>query len=160
MAANPPAECPSTGANGEPFVDPVLEFDHMLGVVGVGGDLYEGAEIPDLPDRFVFGMWTEGHQGANGRLYAALPAPEGMWSFEEIALVSDTAQREPAAEGGDAGDAGGDSGGAAGDDYMILPAPEGLSTAQEEGEEPVTGFCILAVEADSSGELYLLTTQS
>ena len=49
------ADCPTTGAAGEPLVDPVLEYAHKdVGVAVVGGYVYRGSAIAGLRDRYVF----------------------------------------------------------------------------------------------------------
>ena len=136
--AAPPETCDQTGPNGDTFINPVLEFDHTVGVVIVGGDLYEGTAMPDLNGRFIFGVWSEGNGEPNGRLFAAQPSDGGLWAYGE--LVFDGAEEGEADEASATEEAGASGGG--------------------EEEEAVTGFYILSVEADSTGELYILTTQS
>ena len=49
------ADCPTTGAAGEPLVDPVLEYAHKdVGVAVVGGYVYRGSAIAGLRDQYVF----------------------------------------------------------------------------------------------------------
>ncbi len=152
--ADPPETCAQTGANGEPLINPVIEFDHSLGVVAVGGALYEGSAIPDLSGQFIFGVWTEGHKEANGRLFAAQPAqPEGApWSFQELAFgnrdVSAASEQTGETAEGTEGEA------------QTGQAGEGGEYGSEAEDEQTSGFYLLSVEADANGELYILTTQS
>jgi len=78
--------CPTTGPDGEPLRDPVIEYPHsgegVTGVSVIGGHLYRGEGVPALSGRYVFGDLS-----ARGRLFAATPAEEGLWETEVIEVV-------------------------------------------------------------------------
>jgi glucose/arabinose dehydrogenase len=83
--SNPPATCPTTGANGKPLVGPVLEQSHNYGIAIVGGYVYRGAAVPALAGVYVFGEWGMGYT-PSGRLYAALPAGSD-WQWGELQVA-------------------------------------------------------------------------
>ncbi|PSQ46422.1 hypothetical protein BRD12_08350, partial [Halobacteriales archaeon SW_12_67_38] len=135
--ANPgkiPAECPESTPpsvrGGEPLRDPVIEYPHSrdgepIGVSVIGGYVYDGT-VDALGGRYVFGDYSQ--DGAQGALFAATPAEEGLWEFEQLTVAG----AEDGELGGylldigqdDAGElyaltAGGDLGGAA---HRIVPS--------------------------------------
>ena len=77
----PPSRCPDfapskTGEGVEPLIDPIAEFPHRykgtpVGVVAVGGHVYEGDAIPELRDTYVYGAFHATH--GEGRLLTAAP---------------------------------------------------------------------------------------
>jgi glucose/arabinose dehydrogenase len=71
-------ECPTTGPDGTPLVDPVIEYPHdggeVSGISVIGGHVYEGEAIPSLRGRYVFGDFR-----ARGRLFVATEG-EDEWT--------------------------------------------------------------------------------
>ena len=84
--AEPPATCPSTGATGEPLIDPVIEYGRLeiLGSTVVGGYVYRGTELPELEDAYVFGDYSRNRVEPDGTLFVARRAESGLWPIEEI----------------------------------------------------------------------------
>lgn len=109
--ATPPEECPlETPADvrdGEPLIDPVVEYpqvynDEPVGIVITGGHTYETDVIEDLEGKYIFGDWTQdqGRIQPRGRVFAAelsdVPAVseernehggrprEDLWEMEEV----------------------------------------------------------------------------
>ncbi|WP_235808234.1 PQQ-dependent sugar dehydrogenase [Methanoculleus horonobensis] len=78
----PPATCPANGSSGEPLIGPVIEGGRDLGVVFVGGRVYNGTALPELAGRYVFGYWSTGFDVANATLLAATPPAE--WNASAI----------------------------------------------------------------------------
>ncbi|MDN7013648.1 plastocyanin [Methanoculleus sp. FWC-SCC3] len=72
----PPATCPANGSSGDPLIGPVIEGGRDLGVVFVGGRVYNGTALPDLSGRYVFGYWSTGFDVANATLLVATPPAE------------------------------------------------------------------------------------
>ncbi|MEF8780096.1 MAG: PQQ-dependent sugar dehydrogenase [Haloferacaceae archaeon] len=70
--------CPGTTPDGEPLRDPVIEYPHgdadVSGVAVVGGHVYRGDAVSGLSGHYVFGDLN-----ADGRLFVAEPADEGLW---------------------------------------------------------------------------------
>ncbi len=91
----PPANCATTGALGEPFIDPVMEYIHPVactsdancavfglgcdeakgqcenegGISICGGYVYRGSECPSLVGKYVFGDFSSAFGSPGGRLY-------------------------------------------------------------------------------------------
>ena len=92
----PLASCPPAGENGDPLIDPVIEYTHTeIGIAVVGGFVYRGSAIPDLAGEYVFAdfsrEWTTDPPIGRGSLLAAEPAPgEGVWPWREL-LIGDGA---------------------------------------------------------------------
>jgi len=64
----PPAVCPTTGAGGEPLLDPIAEYDHTDGISVIGGFVYRGSAFPELQGKYVFGEFSRTFAPANGRI--------------------------------------------------------------------------------------------
>lgn len=86
---SPPETCAETGANGEPLIDPIIEYSHDdVGVVVVGGYVYRGAALPELAGYYIFGDYTSSFDaGPDGTLWWAEPAAEGgLWTIGELTI--------------------------------------------------------------------------
>ena len=76
------ASCPPAGENGDPLIDPALEYTHtQIGLAVVGGFVYRGTAIPALSGQYVFAdfsrEWTSDPPVGRGTLIAAEPAAGG-----------------------------------------------------------------------------------
>jgi glucose/arabinose dehydrogenase len=90
------ASCPATDSLGKPLVDPIIQLTNTANPSGggvatviVGGNVYRGTTFPQLQGRYVFGIFSQGGNGAagaNAKLYVGVPAASGLWSYEELAL--------------------------------------------------------------------------
>ena len=81
------SECPTVTPDGEPLRDPVIEYGRegpVSGIAVIGGSIYRGSAIPALQGHFVFGDWR-----AEGRLFLASEADEGLWPTELLSLAED-----------------------------------------------------------------------
>ncbi|HET6569361.1 MAG TPA: PQQ-dependent sugar dehydrogenase [Rhodothermales bacterium] len=106
-AENPftvPDSCPSVDDDGDPLIDPVIEFENSsgfpetgLGLVVIGGNVYRGTDIPALQGKYIFGAWSRGEtEGATeeeevhlpGRIFMADMTTEGMWPFSEMTIAN------------------------------------------------------------------------
>jgi glucose/arabinose dehydrogenase len=85
----PPAECATTGANGDELIDPIVEYSHDdVGVVVVGGYVYRGAAIPDFDGYYIFGDYTSSFEAPDGTLLWAEASDEGdAWEWGEVAIA-------------------------------------------------------------------------
>ena len=72
-----PDFAPKPGGEGvQPLIDPIVEFPHtykgeIVGVVAIGGYVYEGDAIPELQGKYVYGAFHATH--GSGRLLTAAP---------------------------------------------------------------------------------------
>jgi glucose/arabinose dehydrogenase len=86
--AEEPAGCPSHTLAGAQLRDPVIEYPHpgvesgatATGIAVVGGYRYRGP-IDEFDGRYVFADWR-----ADGRLFVADPAEEGLWPISTVPL--------------------------------------------------------------------------
>ncbi len=90
---NPPAECPDSDPDGNPLVDPVIEYMNAnqeggLGLVVIGGHVYRGAALPDLEGQYIFGDWSDDFAAGNGKLFVAAPAESGLWPMQPLTLTN------------------------------------------------------------------------
>ncbi|MCB8953540.1 MAG: PQQ-dependent sugar dehydrogenase [Ardenticatenales bacterium] len=74
----PLASCASTGATGEPLLDPIMAYDRSVGRSVIGGFVYRGQDVPALVGRYVFGDWEYDAQGRL-RLFTGVPTATGEW---------------------------------------------------------------------------------
>jgi glucose/arabinose dehydrogenase len=74
-------DCPTETPDGDSLVDPVLEYDHDVGIAVVGGHVYRGSDVPALQGRYVFGDWRQ-------RLFVADPRGDA-WTREDLAVAPD-----------------------------------------------------------------------
>jgi len=77
-----PANCTSTGYNGEPLIGPIVECGHDLGVVIVGGNVYNGSNMTAFRGKYFFGIFSSSAASANGSILVATP-PSG-WNISSL----------------------------------------------------------------------------
>jgi glucose/arabinose dehydrogenase len=87
--------CPTTGADGEPLIDPVVEYSHDdIGVAVVGGYRYHGSAIPGLRDQYVFadcsGDPNDDLGAPLGSLLVATPSDKdgATWEWRRLVVAS------------------------------------------------------------------------
>ncbi|SFS06266.1 Glucose/arabinose dehydrogenase, beta-propeller fold [Halomicrobium zhouii] len=75
--------CPDETPDGDPLVDPIVEYPHdgggVSGVSVTGGYLYDGDAIPSLQGTYVFADWQ-----ADGELFVARERSEGLWPVTAV----------------------------------------------------------------------------
>ena len=75
----PPGTVPTTGARGEPLIDPILQYRHpgakkdpeAFGISITGGYVYRGKALPELVGHYVFGDWSRNWGMPQGVVLAA-----------------------------------------------------------------------------------------
>ncbi|MBK8268218.1 MAG: PQQ-dependent sugar dehydrogenase [Planctomycetes bacterium] len=69
--STPPAICASTGALGEPLLEPVASYDHSNGdgISIIGGFVYRGTLFPALVGKYVFGDFSTSFGSPEAQLY-------------------------------------------------------------------------------------------
>nr|WP_227133605.1 PQQ-dependent sugar dehydrogenase [Halorubellus salinus] len=72
-------DCPTETPDGDPLVDPVLEYSHDVGIAVVGGHVYRGSDVPALDGKYVFADWRQ-------RLFLADPSGD-EWTREDLAVA-------------------------------------------------------------------------
>jgi glucose/arabinose dehydrogenase len=86
----PPAQCPDTGKNREPLIDPVIEYNHngkqgtITGSAVVGGYVYRGNSIPSLFGKYIFGDWSA---GLSGQVFVAQEKADKTWRVNAAAIA-------------------------------------------------------------------------
>ena len=74
-----------TGPDGEPLVDPIIEYPHeregTTGVSVIGRHVYAGENVPALQGRYVFADYI-----AEGELFAATEG-EDDWSLSAVPIA-------------------------------------------------------------------------
>jgi glucose/arabinose dehydrogenase len=83
--------CPDEDADGNPLIDPVIEFANSksassgLGNVSIGGYVYHGSTVSSLNGKYIFGVLTQDPEGMNGAMYAANRSGQN-WDYEKIEI--------------------------------------------------------------------------
>jgi hypothetical protein len=85
----PPGSCSTTGAGGEPLLDPVSAYTHVEGGLAiVGGYVYRGASYPDLVGRYVYGDFSADF-GPTGRIYYFDTTGPDAYVRQEFSIAPD-----------------------------------------------------------------------
>lgn len=89
----PPEVCPDSDPDGNPLIDPVIEYQNGnapggLGLAVVGGYVYRGQALPSFVGQYVFGDWSTSFSVGDGTLLVASPPGLGGdgWSFQELEI--------------------------------------------------------------------------
>jgi glucose/arabinose dehydrogenase len=87
-AETPPGTCPTEDEDGNPLIDPVIEFKNSknfsdgLGNVSVGGYVYQGS-ISSLNDKYIFGVLAQTPDAMDGAVFAANRSGT-TWNYEKL----------------------------------------------------------------------------
>lgn len=89
----PPAECPTRDPEGDPLIQPILEYGNAaqpggLGLSVIGGHVYRGDDLRGFYGSYLFGDWSRGFASPNGSLFVATPRHRGMWSMRELRVTT------------------------------------------------------------------------
>jgi len=81
------AEAPTETPDGDPLIDPVIEYPHsgdgaVTGVSVIGGYVYRGDAVADLAGTYVFGDYRPG-----GDLFLADPRESGRWPTRAVSTT-------------------------------------------------------------------------
>lgn len=89
-----PAEsCPSEDMDGNPLIDPVIEFENSknssngLGNVSIGGYVYTANTVSMLNGKYLFGVLTQDPDGMNGAIFSATMAGND-WDYEKLEIAN------------------------------------------------------------------------
>ena len=73
----------TSGVCPDGLIDPVIEYNHSVGISVTGGYVYRGSAIPELAGRYVFADY------AQGKLFASVDNGDGTYGFETLLDTSD-----------------------------------------------------------------------
>ncbi|HUN82229.1 MAG TPA: PQQ-dependent sugar dehydrogenase [Phycisphaerae bacterium] len=85
--------CSSTGADGEPLIDPIVAYPHQSadgsphGEAIIGGFVYRGSTISSLAGQYIFGDFTAGGLVADGQLFAGIENADGTWTPRTLPIA-------------------------------------------------------------------------
>ncbi len=83
----PPATCATTGAGGEPLIDPIIDYIHSEGgITVIGGFVYRGVCTSMLTGRYVFGDFSASFGTPGGRLYYLVEPTAGNYEIREFQI--------------------------------------------------------------------------
>lgn len=86
-------DCPTEDPEGDPLIDPILEFPNIkhpdggLGTTIVGGVVYRGDRLPAWDGRYIFGQWSRSFRSPEGGLFVATRSETNTWDFEAVQIV-------------------------------------------------------------------------
>ncbi|MCI0711292.1 MAG: PQQ-dependent sugar dehydrogenase [Chloroflexi bacterium] len=88
-----PLSCEQQDANGNAFQMPIMEYSHAVGLVVVGGYVYNGSALGgDFTRHYIFGDWSTSFMNPDGTLLIASAPPEGadesMWKVNELRVTN------------------------------------------------------------------------
>ncbi len=97
----PPKECPDVGREGEPLIDPIIEYTHAgdpfspHGISVIGGYIYRGSALPRLTGKLVFGDWSRPPFGGplDGSLFSAGRLEGGGWDLADVKNGNELSRR-------------------------------------------------------------------
>jgi glucose/arabinose dehydrogenase len=88
--------CPSEDSQGQPLIDPIIEFANSdnpqggLGAAMIGGVVYRGQMLPAWDGKYIFGQWSLSGRSPQGSLFVATrPTGDagGMWEFQPVQIT-------------------------------------------------------------------------
>jgi glucose/arabinose dehydrogenase len=86
-----PSTCPVEDVDGNPLIDPVIEFANSrttsngLGNVSIGGYVYQGDKLPFLSNQYLFGVLSQDPEGTNGAVFAAVRSGS-TWDYTKLSF--------------------------------------------------------------------------
>jgi glucose/arabinose dehydrogenase len=88
------AACPIKDSLGNQLIDPIIELPNAANPAGgiatviVAGHVYRGNAISSLAGKYIFGIYSQGGSGADGKLLVSSLGGSGLLTFSDIALKS------------------------------------------------------------------------
>jgi hypothetical protein len=87
---SPPDSCPTTGADGEPLVEPQFQYSHLdndgdvIRTSIIGGFVYRGMDLPALQGDYMFGDYSSGFEEPGDGTILAASQNGDSWSLREL----------------------------------------------------------------------------
>jgi len=167
----PPEECPSSAPDaapydGQPLIDPILEYPHSRGgeAVGIsvtGGNVYEGQAMSDFGGMYVFADWSRSFAEPQGRLFVGMEEGAGA-ATGNVTDDNATGNETGNATGNETGNATGNdtAGNATGNDTAGGDVGEWSmqELVVENSPNGEINRYVLAFGADADGETYVCTS--
>lgn len=93
-----PPFCAIVGPNGDPLIDPIMEYKHsdigfVFGTVAVGGYVYRGSALPQLVGQYIFGDLTQNWPFPDGVLFIGTETDGGSWIISQLPVANLPNQR-------------------------------------------------------------------
>lgn len=85
LCYTPSSGCSTTGANGEPLIDPVVEYGRDAGLAVTGGFVYRGSKVPALAGRYIFADY------GSSRVFSFAPPAGLVAATPRVVLTPDDA---------------------------------------------------------------------
>lgn len=87
---SPPTQCPQESPDGQPLLEPILEYDHDQGIAVIGGFIYRGSQLAALQGHYIFGDWSTSFAKGNGKLFDGVPpaAQDTAWTMRPITIAT------------------------------------------------------------------------
>lgn len=79
------------GSGSRRIIDPVMAYDHSVGISVIGGYVYRGYRMPDLYGWYIFAEWSSYNTiiTSTSGIFAAPIEGENRWQMEELQLVDE-----------------------------------------------------------------------
>jgi glucose/arabinose dehydrogenase len=109
LPLQPMSGCPTSGEDGRPLIDPVVQYSHaQVGIAVVGGYVYRGAAMPELDGKYVFADFSADWAAdaiPRGSLLVATPLDSGAgpWEWRPLTVEGGPLGRFVTGMGEDAG---------------------------------------------------------
>ncbi len=84
--------CPSFDPDGNPLINPILEFANVNNPVGgiasavVGGNIYRGKAMPNFVGTYIFGIYSQRGGTPNARVFIGRPVKPDVWTYQDLVL--------------------------------------------------------------------------
>lgn len=88
-----PEDCPKVGRNGEPLLDPIMEYKNLKnhprdpegkGISITGGYVYRGKALPHWNGKYIFADWSSAWAKPQGVLFVGSKSQDGKWGWETV----------------------------------------------------------------------------
>lgn len=84
--------CPSIDPDGNPLINPIIEFANVNNPAGgiasavVGGNIYRGKALPNFVGTYIFGIYSQAGGTPNARVFIGRPVKPDVWTYQDLVL--------------------------------------------------------------------------